>query len=171
MTLLGIHWAPSVCANRSENNHTGKQGKRQWQHTGTRGGRDNQLGKLQVLGGLTAMKRRVVPWKEGAWSQEILGGCCQHCEWAYHFPMLRFIHVKHGPQPCLKWENSWGNSEKGLDKLTFTIVSVDFIRIAFRGRDPSPQKEQQDSSQQAIRHRKGLLLKMANKKAKNKEAE
>lgn len=49
-----------MCANRSENNHIRKQRKRLWQQTGTRGERDNQWGKFQVLGGLTAGKRRVV---------------------------------------------------------------------------------------------------------------
>lgn len=45
-----------MCANRSENNHIRKQGT----GTGTRGGRDNQWGKFQVLGVLIAVKSRVV---------------------------------------------------------------------------------------------------------------
>lgn len=101
--LLGILWAPSVCANRSENNHTRKQEKRRWWlrgswHTGTRGGRDNQWGQLRVLGELAAVKRRVVSWEEMGLVMRNSRCCCQQscCEWAYDFPTLHFQIYKTG---------------------------------------------------------------------------
>lgn len=80
-------------------------------------------------------------------------------------------HVKVKLYLSPKWENSQENSQKGLAKLIFASVSVDFIRITCRGKDPSLQKAMQHSSQYPARHWKGPFLKMAYEKTKNKEAE
>lgn len=86
--LLGIHWAPSVCANRSENNHTRKQ-KRQWQLRSPPAHRNHKgQGQLCVPGELAAVKGRMVSWAEGQLVRRSYESCYRQSLMYGHFPML-----------------------------------------------------------------------------------